>query len=84
VHTLVREGGERTGSFGRNGRNVADFHCVHNIAIYSQGRVYTAEVDTGKGALGAGPRAGIARETFSAGITALAWQRCLDQIRRVD
>jgi hypothetical protein len=48
VHTLVRESAEHTGSFGRNGRSVADFHWVHNIAIYSQGSVYTAEVDTGK------------------------------------
>lgn len=48
VHILVRESGERIGSFGRPGRNAGDFHWVHNIAIDTQGSVYTAEVDTGK------------------------------------
>ena len=45
VHILVRESGERIGSFGRN---AGDFHWVHNIAIDSQDSVYTAEVDTSK------------------------------------
>ena len=48
VHILVRESGERIGSFDRSGRNAGDFHWVHNIAIDTQGSVYTAEVDTGK------------------------------------
>jgi DNA-binding beta-propeller fold protein YncE len=48
VHIVVRETGERIGSFGRNGRGAGDFHWVHNIAIDTQGSVYTAEVDTGK------------------------------------
>ena len=48
VHILDRESGERIGSFGRPGRNAGDFHWVHNIAIDTQGSVYTAEVDTGK------------------------------------
>ena len=48
VHIVVRESGERIGSFGRPGRNAGDFHWVHNIAIDTQGSVYTAEVDTGK------------------------------------
>ncbi len=30
------------------GRQAGDFHWVHNIAIDSQGSVYTSEVDTGK------------------------------------
>ncbi len=48
VHVVVRETGERIGSFGRPGRYAGDFHQVHNIAIDSRGNVYTAEVDTGK------------------------------------
>ena len=48
VHILLRESGQRIGSFGRSGRNAGDFHWVHNIAIDTQGSVYTAEVDTGK------------------------------------
>jgi len=48
VHILLRETGERVGSFGRPGRQAGDFHWVHNIALDSQGSVYTAEVDTGK------------------------------------
>jgi DNA-binding beta-propeller fold protein YncE len=35
-------------SFGRNGRNAGQFHWVHNLAVDSQGNIYTAEVDTGK------------------------------------
>ena len=48
VHILERETGKEVGSFGRNGRNAGDFHWVHNIAVDSQGNVYTTEVDTGK------------------------------------
>ena len=48
VHILVRETGERLGSFGRPGRQAGDFHWVHNIALDTEGSVYTAEVDTGK------------------------------------
>ena len=48
VHILVRETGERLGSFGRPGRQAGDFHWVHNIALDTQGSVYTSEVDTGK------------------------------------
>ena len=33
---------------GRPGRQTGDFHWVHNIAIDSEGSVYTSEVDTGK------------------------------------
>lgn len=35
-------------SFGRNGRSAGQFHWVHNLAVDSQGNIYTAEVDTGK------------------------------------
>ena len=48
VHILMRETGERLGSFGRPGRQAGDFHWVHNIALDSDGTVYTSEVDTGK------------------------------------
>jgi DNA-binding beta-propeller fold protein YncE len=48
VRIVVRESGEVIGSFGRPGRQAGDFHWVHNIAIDSQGSVYTSEVDTGK------------------------------------
>ena len=48
VRITVRETGEVIGAFGRPGRQAGDFHWVHNIAVDSQGSVYTAEVDTGK------------------------------------
>lgn len=48
VHIIERAHGQTIGSFGRAGRNAGDFHWVHNIAIDSQGALYTAEVDTGK------------------------------------
>jgi DNA-binding beta-propeller fold protein YncE len=48
VHIMLRETGERLGSFGRPGRQAGDFHWVHNIALDSEGSVYTSEVDTGK------------------------------------
>jgi DNA-binding beta-propeller fold protein YncE len=48
VTVLVRETGQKVGSFGRNGRNAGQFHWVHNIAVDSDGSVYTTEVDTGK------------------------------------
>jgi len=48
VYIVLKETGERIGSFGRSGRNAGDFHWVHNIAVDSQGSVYTTEVDNGK------------------------------------
>ena len=48
VHILIRETGERVGSFGGPGRNAGRFHWVHNIAVDSDGNVYTTEVETGK------------------------------------
>lgn len=48
VRIVVRASGEVIGAFGRAGRQAGDFHWVHNIAIDSQGSVYTSEVDTGK------------------------------------
>jgi hypothetical protein len=34
--------------FGQGGRNAGQFHWVHNLAVDSDGNIYTAEVDTGK------------------------------------
>ena len=48
VRIVQRKSGEVMGTFGRPGRQAGDFHWVHNIAIDSEGAVYTAEVDTGK------------------------------------
>ena len=48
VRIIERATGEKLGSFGRPGRQAGDFHWVHNIAVDSQGSVYTSEVDTGK------------------------------------
>ena len=48
VAVLDRATAQKVGSFGRSGRNAGDFHWVHNIAVDSEGSVYTTEVDTGK------------------------------------
>lgn len=48
VRTLVRESGEVVGAFGHAGRNAGQFHWVHDIALDSNGNIYSAEVDTGK------------------------------------
>ena len=48
VRIVLRDTGAVIGNFGRPGRQAGDFHWVHNIAIDSQGSVYTSEVDTGK------------------------------------
>lgn len=48
IRTIRREDGEIVGAFGRSGRNAGDFHWVHNLAVDSEGTLYTTEVDTGK------------------------------------
>jgi sugar lactone lactonase YvrE len=48
VRIVERASGKVVGTFGRPGRQAGDFHWVHNIAIDSQGSLYTSEVDTGK------------------------------------
>jgi DNA-binding beta-propeller fold protein YncE len=48
IITLLRDSGERIGSFGRSGRMAGEFKWVHNMAIDSQGNLYTAEVGTGR------------------------------------
>lgn len=46
--TLHRRSLTLLASFGRHGRYAGQFHWVHNVAIDSEGNMYTAEVDTGK------------------------------------
>ncbi len=48
VWTLERLTGGIADRFGRNGRSAGQFHWVHNLAVDSEGNIYTAEVDTGK------------------------------------
>jgi NHL repeat len=48
VRVIRRQDGEVVGTFGRSGRNAGFFHYVHNIAVDSQGNVFTSEVDSGK------------------------------------
>ena len=48
VKIVLRETGEKIGSFGRSGRMAGDFHMVHSIAIDSFGNLYTTETDNGK------------------------------------
>jgi hypothetical protein len=48
IWTLNRKTGAIVGTFGRNGRSAGQFHWVHNLAVDSNGNMYTAEVDTGK------------------------------------
>jgi hypothetical protein len=48
VRVVRREDGAVVGTFGRSGRNAGFFHWVHNIAVDSQGNVFTTEVDNGK------------------------------------
>ena len=48
IWMLMRESLEIMGSFGRHGRNAGQFHWVHNLAVDSQGNIYTAEVSLGR------------------------------------
>ena len=48
VSIMKRDGLEVMGSFGRHGRNAGQFHWVHNMAVDSQGNLYTSEVHTGR------------------------------------
>jgi len=48
VDSLHRGSLDIVATFGRNGRNAGQFHWVHNLAVDSDGNLYTAEVDTGK------------------------------------
>ena len=48
IHVLLRESGQEIGGFGRPGRMAGEFKWVHNMAIDSQGNLYTSEVGTGR------------------------------------
>lgn len=48
VDTLHRASLELLAAFGQGGRSAGQFHWVHNLAVDSEGNIYTAEVDTGK------------------------------------
>jgi hypothetical protein len=48
VWILDRRSLEILGRFGRQGRNAGEFQWVHNLAVDSNGNIYTSEVDTGK------------------------------------
>jgi DNA-binding beta-propeller fold protein YncE len=47
VEVVVRETGQKVGSFGRTGHDPGEFERVHSLAIDSKGNLYTGEVDTG-------------------------------------
>ena len=48
IHTIAREDGKLLSQWGRHGRQPGQFKWVHNIAIESQGNLYTAEVGFGR------------------------------------
>lgn len=48
IVTVLRDSGEPLGSFGRIGRQAGQFEWVHNMAIDSQGNLYTTEVGSGR------------------------------------
>jgi len=42
-----RDNGKEVGSFGHYGKQVGQFHNIHQIVADSKGNIYTGEVDTG-------------------------------------
>jgi DNA-binding beta-propeller fold protein YncE len=48
VHIYDRQSLQEVGSFGRIGHYAGQFVFLHNVAVDSQGNVYTAEVGTGR------------------------------------
>lgn len=48
VWVLDRQTLEVVNQFGRQGRNAGHFQWVHNLAVDSDGNIFTSEVDTGK------------------------------------
>ena len=48
ILSLVRDTGELLNQWGRHGRQPGQFKWVHNMAIDSQGNLYTAEVGFGR------------------------------------
>lgn len=48
VWMLMRDELTILGAFGRRGRMSGQFHWVHNVAVDSQGNIYTGEVNQGR------------------------------------
>jgi sugar lactone lactonase YvrE len=48
VHIYDRQTLQEVGSFGRIGHYAGQFVFLHNVAVDSQGNIYTAEVGTGR------------------------------------
>jgi hypothetical protein len=48
IYILKRDTLEELGRIGRSGREVGEFHWVHQVSLDSRGNIYTGEVDTGK------------------------------------
>jgi hypothetical protein len=48
IYILKRDTLEELGRLGRSGREVGEFHWVHQVSLDSRGDIYTGEVDTGK------------------------------------
>jgi len=48
IWMLTRQNLQTIGAIGRRGQAAGEFHWVHNVAVDSEGNVYTAEVDMGK------------------------------------
>ena len=48
IYILRRSDGQQVGQFGRTGRMAGEFKWIHNLAIDSEGNLYTAEVGFGR------------------------------------
>jgi DNA-binding beta-propeller fold protein YncE len=48
IYVLSRANLSELGRLGRAGRQVGQFHWLHQVSLNSHGDIYTAEVDTGK------------------------------------
>ena len=47
ISILRRDDGTEVGRIGRSGRNAGHFHMIHQVAMDSNGDIYTGEVDNG-------------------------------------